>query len=160
MLSPYQLSLLKKLLNGKNEPLGYFSVSNFISHIFEQILNEFEEGSAAGNDEEAQLFHTMLNFIHTNYPEPLSVSQIAGSALIGKNLCTALFRKYTGLSPIKYLNEYRLYTAKNLITHTDRQISEISGDVGYNQVSHFIEQFRGSYGLSPLKYRNRFSQRR
>ena len=57
-------------------------------------------------------------------------------------------------SSIKYLNEYRLFTAKNLITHTYRPISEISADVGYNQISHFIEQFRNSYGLSPLKYRN------
>ncbi len=57
-------------------------------------------------------------------------------------------------SSIKYLNEYRLFTAKNLITHTYRPISEISADVGYNQISHFIEQFRNSYGLSPLEYRN------
>ena len=27
----------------------------------------------------------------------------------------------------------------------------------YNQISHFIEQFRGAYGLSPLKYRNQFA---
>ncbi|MCI8764624.1 MAG: AraC family transcriptional regulator [Lachnospiraceae bacterium] len=160
LLSPYQLSPLKKLLNWKNEPLGYFSVSNFLSHIFEQILNEFEEGEDAGNYEEIRLFQTMLSYIHNNYPDPLNVRQIADRAVISKNLCTALFRKYTGLSPIKYLNEYRLYTAKNLITHTDRTISEISADVGYNQISHFIEQFRNSYGLSPLKYRNKFGQGR
>ena len=72
--------------------------------------------------------------------------------------CTALFKKYTNMSPIKYLNEYRLYTAKNMILHTDKSISDISADVGYNQISHFIEQFRLSYGMSPLKYRNKFGR--
>lgn len=159
LLNPYQISLLKRLLNWKNKPLGYFSVSNFLSQIFEEILNEFDEGEDARNYEEVQLFQTMLSYIHSNYPEPLTVRHIAGQAIISRNLCTAMFRKYTGLSPIKYLNEYRLYTAKNLIIHTDKPISEISADVGYNQISHFIEQFRNSYGLSPLKYRNKFGRK-
>ena len=48
--------------------------------------------------------------------------------------------------------------AKNLILHTDKPISEISEDVGFNQLSHFIKQFRGNYGLSPLKYRNKYGK--
>ena len=45
-----------------------------------------------------------------------------------------------------------------MILHTDKSISDISADVGYNQISHFIEQFRLSYGMSPLKYRNKFGR--
>ena len=46
-----------------------------------------------------------------------------------------------------------------MIVSSDKPISEISSDVGYNQISYFIEQFRGSYGLPPLKYRNQFGRR-
>ena len=46
-----------------------------------------------------------------------------------------------------------------MIVNSDKPISEISADVGYNQISYFIEQFRGSYGLPPLKYRNQFGRR-
>lgn len=157
-LKPHQTKLLKKFLNWKNDPLGYFSVMNFLSQIFEEILNEFEEDDDVPNREETQLFNEMLNFVHKHYADSLTVKDIADSAIINKNRCTALFKKYTNLSPIKYLNEYRLYTAKNMIVHTDRSISDISADVGYNQISHFIEQFRSSYGLSPLKYRQKFGQ--
>ena len=107
--------------------------------------------------EEKELFQSMLSFVHSHYQDPLTVRQIAAYGIINKNRCTDLFRKYTRLSPIKYLNEYRLYMAKNLILNTKKPISEISADVGYNQISHFIEQFRGAYGLSPLKYRNQFA---
>ena len=104
-----------------------------------------------------ELLQSLLSFVHNHYQDPLTVRQIAAYGIINKNRCTDLFRKYTRLSPIKYLNEYRLYMAKNLILNTKKPISEISADVGYNQISHFIEQFRGAYGLSPLKYRNQFA---
>ena len=57
---------------------------------------------------------------------------------------------------MKYVAKHRLFLAKNLIIGTVLSISEISETVGYNQTSHFVEQFRRSYGLSPLKYRKRF----
>lgn len=158
LLKPYQITMLKKFQNWKQEPLGYFSVMNFLSQVFEEILKEFEEDAETPDREETRLFHEMLGFVHANFAQPLSVKDIADSAILNKNRCTALFKKYTNMSPIKYLNEYRLYTAKNMILHTDKSISDISADVGYNQISHFIEQFRLSYGMSPLKYRNKFGQ--
>ncbi len=158
LLKPYQITMLKKLQNWKQEPLGYFSVMNFLSQVFEEILKEFEEDAESLDREETRLFHEMLGFVHANFAQPLSVKDIADSAILNKNRCSALFKKYTNMSPIKYLNEYRLYTAKNMILHTDKSISDISADVGYNQISHFIEQFRLSYGMSPLKYRNKFGQ--
>ena len=140
-----------------SEPLGYFSIVNFLSQVFEELIRSFDEKPDQNDKEEKELFQSMLSFVHSHYQDPLTVRQIAAYGIINKNRCTDLFRKYTRLSPIKYLNEYRLYMAKNLILNTKKPISEISADVGYNQISHFIEQFRGAYGLSPLKYRNQFA---
>ncbi len=158
-LKPDQITMLKEFQNWTNEPLGYFSVMNLLSQVFEEILKGFEEDRKTPDLEETRLFQEMLSFVHTNFSKPLCVKDIADSAILNKNRCTDLFKKYTNRSPIKYLNEYRLYAAKNMILHTDKSISEISADVGYNQISHFIEQFRLSYGMSPLKYRNQFVQR-
>ena len=157
LLNPGQITLLESLLKQDSEPMGYFSIVNFLSQILEEMICSFKETPDQNDQEEMELFQSMLSFIHSHYQEPLTVRQIAAYGIINKNRCTDLFRKYTRLSPIKYLNEYRLYMAKNLILNTRKPISEISADVGYNQISHFIEQFRGAYGLSPLKYRNKFS---
>ncbi len=157
LLNPGQITLLESLLKQDSEPMGYFSIVNFLSQILEEMIRSFKETPDQNDQEEMELFQSMLSFIHSHYQEPLTVRQIAACGIINKNRCTDLFRKYTRLSPIKYLNEYRLYMAKNLILNTRKPISEISADVGYNQISHFIEQFRGAYGLSPLKYRNKFS---
>ena len=157
LLNPGQINILESLLDQASEPLGYFSIVNFLSQVFEELIRSFDEKPDQNDKEEKELFQSMLSFVHSHYQDPLTVRQIAAYGIINKNRCTDLFRKYTRLSPIKYLNEYRLYMAKNLILNTKKPISEISADVGYNQISHFIEQFRGAYGLSPLKYRNQFA---
>ena len=157
LLKPEQTGILKNLSDHINDSADYFSIVNFLSQILEELIHSFEETKTPNDKEEQELFQTMLSYVHSHYQEPLTVRKIAAYGIINKNRCTDLFRKYTRLSPIKYLNEYRLYMAKNLILNTRKPISEISADVGYNQISHFIEQFRGAYGLSPLKYRNKFS---
>ncbi len=157
LLKPGQAAVLEDFVDQANGSIDYFSIVNFLSQVFEELVHSFEETKNPGDKEEQELFQSMLSFVHSHYQEPLTVRQIAACGIINKNRCTDLFHKYTRLSPIKYLNEYRLYMAKNLILNTRKSISEISTDVGYNQISHFIEQFRSTYGLSPLKYRNQFS---
>ena len=87
-MKPYQITLLEYYLNWKNEPLGYFSVLNFLSQVFEQFLNEFEENKDPLNYEEMRLFHSVLDYIHTHYVQSLTVNEIAGQALINKNRLT------------------------------------------------------------------------
>ena len=157
LLRPEQTGILKNLSEPINDHADYFSIVNFLSRILEELVHSFEESKTSNDREEQELFQTMLSFVHSYYHEPLTVRQIAACGIMNKNRCTELFRKYTRLSPIKYLNEYRLYMAKSLILNTRKSVSEISADVGYNQLSHFIEQFRLHYGMSPLKYRKKFA---
>ena len=152
----YQIGPLKKFLEWNNTPMEYFSVINFLSQAVEIMLNGFVEKNQEGNHEEVELLHRALELIHRDYVKPLTVKQISDYTLVNKNRLTMLFQKYTNTSPIKYLNDYRLYNAKNMILQSDKPISEICADVGFNQLSHFIKSFRETYGLPPLKYRNKY----
>lgn len=157
-LKPYYLDTLEQFTNWDEKLLGYFSVTNFLSQLVEDIVKNFKGDSAPVDYEEVRRFNAILEYVHNQYSEPLTVALLAKTAHLNKNRLTALFKKYTNMTPVKYLNEYRLYVAKNLITSTDLSISQISEDVGYHQISHFIQQFRKSYGMTPLKYRNRYSR--
>lgn len=159
-LSPYSTELLRKFLCWNEESVGFFPVMNFLSQTMDEAANNFKEGAGNIDYEEIRLFHSALSYIHNNYMKPLTIRDLADHTLICKNRLTSLFKKYTNMPPIRYLNEYRLYNAKNMILHSDKSVSEISADVGFNQVSHFIAQFRKSYGLSPLKYRNKYLSHR
>lgn len=157
-LDSSNIRTLEALLSVKNEPKGYVSIMHFVYGIFDRILQTYEEPTSPGNNKELELFQTVLDYVHAHYSEPLTIKEISEQVFINRNRLTQLFNKYTHMSPIKYLNQYRLYEAKNLIVSTDMPISDISPKVGYNELSHFIQQFREAYGLSPLKYRNRYGK--
>lgn len=156
-LNPYQLDILEKFTTWNEKTLGYFPVTNFLSQLVEDIVKNFEGRNVPANFDEAYKFNQILEYVHSHYSEPLAVKDIAGISHINKNKLTILFDKYTNMSPIKYLNEYRLYNAKNMIVGSDMSISRISEEVGFNQLSHFVQQFKRSYGLTPLKYRKKYS---
>ena len=155
-LSPDKTARLQRILAASDQTIPYFSVINLLSDSLEETLYALSGTGKAIDLEERKLFHRLLAYVEENYQYPITVADLANHALINKNRCTALFQKYAQTSPMRYVAKHRLFLAKNLIIGTALSISEISETVGYNQTSHFVEQFRRSYGLSPLKYRKRF----
>ena len=59
------------------------------------------------------------------------------------------FRQSTGRTPHQWLMQERALKAKNLLEHSDRTLSEISGLCGYANQSHFCRAFLRYFGKSP-----------
>ncbi len=158
-LKPHHITRLEQFMKWNEKLQGYFSIMNFLSQLAERIVQSFDETKTDPVDsEEMSKMNLLLEFVHTHYAEPITVKDIADVAHINKNQLTALFHKYTNLSPMKYVNNYRLYEAKTRIVNTRQPLSIISEDVGYNQQSYFIQQFKEMYKLTPLKYRNKYGR--
>ena len=64
-----------------------------------------------------------------------------------------------GMKAIELLEEYKdialVITDIQMQKNKDMKISFIAFEVGYNDVSHFIQSFKKSYGLTPEEYRAR-----
>ena len=69
-----------------------------------------------------------------------------------------LFKKDTGLSPMKYLKRLRMIRAAKLLRSSFLSIKEIASRTGSGDTSHFVRDFRKEYGLRPTEFRVR-SQR-
>lgn len=59
------------------------------------------------------------------------------------------FKRLTGLSPQRFRAALRIELAKRLLIETDRPITEISFDVGYNSLGTFVRTFTMLVGVSP-----------
>jgi AraC-like DNA-binding protein len=64
-----------------------------------------------------------------------------------------VFRKATGQTPIEYLVRLRIQKAMELLRTTDRTITEIAMDVGFNDSNYFARQFRRLTDRSPRAFR-------
>lgn len=158
-LNAQSLDKLGRFIHHVDDSTGLFSVTTFIMEVMEEIMETFEESGEAKNTEERVLFDGILSFIKDHFSESLTISQLSTAAHLNKNKLTALFQKYTGMPPIHFLNTYRLDEARTQLLKSARSVSEISEDVGYGQISHFIQQFRKRYGMTPLQYRRTYSGR-
>jgi AraC-like DNA-binding protein len=57
------------------------------------------------------------------------------------------------MTPIAYLNRYRITQAKRLLKETDHTITQIAMDVGFSDSGYFSRVFRRETGMSPEAYR-------
>lgn len=92
-------------------------------------------------------------YLDTNYAEHITLETLTGLTHMNKYYMAHSFTKFTGLSPIQYLNRRRLETACQLLRDTDYSVSDISSQTGFSSQSYFTQIFRKHYGITPIKYR-------
>ena len=107
---------------------------------------------------DAQRLKRMLEFIHNNYTEPITVAKIAAAADIGESECYRCFKRIMGQSPIARLTKYRVHRAANLLTDTNMSITDVCYAVGFNSPSYFTKVFGELLHTTPREYRNRGRQ--
>ena len=97
-------------------------------------------------------------YLDTNYAEHITLETLTSLTHMNKYYMAHSFTKFTGMSPIQYLNQRRLETACQLLRDTDYSISDISSQTGFSSQSYFTQIFRKFYGITPVKYRQLHSE--
>ncbi len=98
---------------------------------------------------------SMLRFIQENYAEPVTLADIARAGNVCKSGCSATFNEVLHRSPVDFLIEYRLNKARELLSDTDRSVSEVATMVGFSSMSYFTERFKRTYGMTPREMRKK-----
>ena len=91
--------------------------------------------------------------LHEHFTDSVSRTDLAQHVALSEDYLTACFRQELGVTPIAYLNRYRVHQARQLLTTTDKSVTEIALDVGFSDSGYFSRVFRREVGLSPEAYR-------
>jgi len=88
----------------------------------------------------------------------LSLTEFAQSVNLSVWRLSHIFKSDVGMPPIKYLKLLRMERAKGLLESSFLSVKEIGFQVGLNDESHFVRDFKTTYGHSPTSYRAHFKQ--
>jgi AraC family transcriptional regulator len=85
--------------------------------------------------------------------EPISLRDMSRIAYLSMFHFNRVFHQITGLPPAKFIAAMRLHEAKRLLLNTNRSITDICFEVGYNSLSTFTRRFTQRVGLGPREFR-------
>ena len=155
------LELLQKLaeLEEKQTETYPYEVLVLLSSIWLVLRKNMKLPTDRKNSIITTRTQTFLQYIEAHYREDVSMEKLAGSANVSKSECLRCFRESLQTTPYRYLMEYRLAKAGELLQSTDQLIHEIAADVGFHQLSYFGKCFKEKTGYSPRMYRKMYRQK-
>ena len=86
----------------------------------------------------------------------VSLAEFAQSVNLSVWRLCHIFKSDVGMPPIRYLRQLRMERAKGLLESSFLSVKEIAHQVGLNDESHFVRDFKSTYGYSPALYRSQF----
>lgn len=125
----------------------------YMVEIIEKAL-ELREKTAS--DRYSDVADEVMRYIDSHYEdEELSLNVLAAHVNFSPNHLSMIFSQQTGQTFIKYLTDFRMNKAKELLRCTGKRSSEISLEVGYKDPHYFSYLFKKTQGMTPTQYRGK-----
>lgn len=144
-----------------NEQPGQFSteIANSMFCIFMQMCYQSQQARV----ELANLSDTSMTsrslgtrffkLVHENYKSRHNVSFYADLLCVSSKYLAQVVRSFSGRTPKDIIDRRLAVEALFLLTKTEKNIQEISNELGFPDQSYFGRFFKRVFGLSPLNYR-------
>lgn len=95
----------------------------------------------------------VLLHMQEHYARPIRIRELADLIPMSESQFCRFFKAMTRQTPVEYLNAYRVKRAADLLRRTERKISDISLEVGFDHISYFIKVFRRIMKATPSEFR-------
>ncbi len=159
---PYVRSLVEKLsaLDAARPVFYEIAVRETLSRIWEVVYRRMPADSkdAPHGRMEYERVKKMLDYIEQHYAENVRLSGISEEVLLCESECCRLFKRYMNMTIIEYLNNYRIDRSIESLADTDLSVTEIALMSGFSDPNYYSKMFSARKGVSPRKYRKRFSR--
>lgn len=94
-----------------------------------------------------------LKYVSENYMRELRAEELAASCAMSASYFRKVFGHVMGMSPMEYVNRYRINRALNLLRYGNDTVLQIAVQTGFSSVATFNRNFRRYVGDSPANWR-------
>ena len=126
---------------------GVFTGTEMLAQITETLHRSRRLGSEA-----QRVVRQAMAYIHEHYAEPFSRETLAVAVGLSDRYLTRCFRQETGITPVAYLNRYRIRRAQELLARGTLSVTEVALAAGFSDPSYFARVFRAETGVTPRAY--------
>jgi AraC-like DNA-binding protein/quercetin dioxygenase-like cupin family protein len=134
-----------------------------------QILQDLSSNSACRmlceqgftcdlNYTDERRINMVYDFIQKNYLKQITLAEIASKVNMSEEYFSRFFSKTMKKPFFEFLNEYKINKACKLLIETDKQVSEVCYEVGFESVPFFYRQFKKFKNCQPKNYREHFKK--
>ena len=138
--------LLELARSAKNENHSYSAVVNGIFK--NNSMETIKDGAGS-----SAVLKNVLEYINNNYSEDITLKQLAEVGAVSPGHLNKIFKEAFNMSPMKFINNFRLDKAKELMMYSDFNISQISELVGFSSIHYFSRFFKKKENMTPNEYR-------
>lgn len=161
VLMEYGQSLIAMIGEGMWEKLNSFEtivnpmqwISNMLVLAIDAVHLKTEETS----DKKQRIVDKIKHIIKKRYGEKLTVGMIADELNYSGKYISEVFLEAEGKSIYEYLTEYRMEMAKTMLKAPGSKIYRVVESVGYKRKTHFYDLFKSYVGVSPMEYKEMYS---
>ncbi|MCP5536361.1 MAG: helix-turn-helix transcriptional regulator [Akkermansiaceae bacterium] len=131
----------------------YQGALQLASIILSQLQLDWEDDQLQNSLEMPLSIRKACHYIHDHFHENCHVEDVADHCGLSRDWLSRHFKKATGHSLPEYIRQHRLDSAAELLTETDRSITEICFESGFQSISQFNRLFHKKFSMSPSAFR-------
>ncbi|MDO4467134.1 MAG: AraC family transcriptional regulator [Bacillota bacterium] len=144
----------------KKDTMESTNICNALTFTLATIYSDIYKKAKANPVVKKQTFaQDILMYINEHYTQSITLEQLSKEFNISSYHISHKFQEVYGISPINYVIERRISSAKWLLINTVDTLLTISLQVGYENTNHFSKLFEKRTGYPPLEYRKRFKSK-
>ncbi len=138
---------------GLERLLHLFTLLRELAHWPDYRLLSTVQIDASINEATQRKVNLVIDYVFEHYQSPINLGDVSALVGMSENYFSSFFRKSTGNRFVEFLNRVRISRACTLLVETDRHITNICYDVGFNNVANFNRRFHELKGVTPSEYR-------
>lgn len=146
--------LINLEMQQENSDLGM--VRHLLSALLMMIRTERNKMSSSQNsisNHQSTTIHNFLRILEENYPRPVGVDYYAEKLFMSARNLNLICKNIINQTVSEVIETRKLIEAKNQLTHSDKNISEIGFDLGFNEKAYFTNVFKRRTGQTPTGFR-------
>lgn len=118
-----------------------------------QLLSKFLKQAKPKVETRDSRISQLLFYIRKHIYEEICLDTLAEKSCLSKDHLIRLFKKETGATPLKYINQKKIECAQLLLITENLSVKEIAFRLAFEDYSYFNRLFKKITGVTPQEYR-------